>query len=719
MTIRILPERKGRGYTRGDYEPLSRHYAERVFQVHVINEYARKGLEKIGQALALVLAYFSMDKSAFVARYFPGRETQLERATSQDSYQRIVEDLANPVQQGIVAADEIKNLLVLAGPGSGKTRVVVHRCAYLLRVKRVRPGSVLVLCFNRNAALSLRRRLRELVGQDAQGVRVQTYHGLALRLTGHSLAEAARRSSVIDFDSLLQEAIALLRGKKPLLGLEPDELRDRLLAGYRHILVDEYQDIDEAQYALVSALAGRTLSDPDQRLTILAVGDDDQNIYQFRGANVAFIRRFQQDYQARVCYLLDNYRSSGHIIEAANALIADNQDRMKREQPIRVNPQRAGLAAGGRWEMLDPLAQGRVQILQVADAARQALALVTELERLKRLEPALRWSDCAVFAREWSGLEPVRALCEAEGISISMQAEQDKLSWPLRLREHRRLLDLLHSMEQGLCRADQLLDLQEGLVVDSRPNSWWAQQRRILEAWREESGDAELPVGQALEFVCESLIEQRRELQRMDGVFLSTVHAAKGLEFAHVFVADGGWDRRIDPDRLEEERRLYYVAMTRARETLCLFQLADSRGGFAAGLSGEALFRREGVIDEAIPRDALQRRFAVLGMQELNLGYAGRRRGDDPIHQALSGLEVDDQLAAERRGDKILLLHDGRPVAALARSTTEHWRERLARIESIRVIAMVQRTADDGGEEFRRRCRVAQWEVPLVEVVYR
>ncbi|MGD8931585.1 MAG: RecQ family ATP-dependent DNA helicase, partial [Chromatiales bacterium] len=221
MTIRILPAQKGRRYTQSDYEPLSRHYAERVFQVHVIDEYARKGLEKMGQALALVLAYFSMDKHAFVARYFPGREALLGRATSEESYQRIVDDLANPVQQSIVAAGEGENLLVLAGPGSGKTRVVVHRCAYLLRVKRVRPDAILILCFNRNAALSLRRRLYELVGEDARGVTVQTYHGLALRLTGHSLA--AQRGEGIDFDGLLREAVVLLRGEKALLGLQADE----------------------------------------------------------------------------------------------------------------------------------------------------------------------------------------------------------------------------------------------------------------------------------------------------------------------------------------------------------------------------------------------------------------------------------------------------------------------------------------------------------------
>ncbi len=98
-------------------------------------------------------------------------------------------------------------------------------------------------------------------------------------------------------------------------------MREQLLSSFRHILVDEYQDIDESQYELISALAGRTDNDPDRKLTILAVGDDDQNIYTWRGANVEFIQRFREDYDAKICCLVENYRSTDHIIAAANALI--------------------------------------------------------------------------------------------------------------------------------------------------------------------------------------------------------------------------------------------------------------------------------------------------------------------------------------------------------------------------------------------------------------
>ena len=105
--------------------------------------------------------------------------------------------------------------------------------------------------------------------------------------------------------------------------------------------MDEYQDIDGDTYDLISALAGRTLTEEDSRLSLFAVGDDDQNIYSFNGSSVEFIRRFEQDYNAKPAFLVDNYRSTGHIIAAANAVIDPAGDRMKTDHAIRVNRERA------------------------------------------------------------------------------------------------------------------------------------------------------------------------------------------------------------------------------------------------------------------------------------------------------------------------------------------------------------------------------------------
>ena len=148
MTIRLNPEARAEKYTSSHYAPLQHHYGERVLQVHVMSEYARRGLQRIQEALRLVLAYFTLDKEQFVRGYLGTRPDLLEHATTAQSYQRIVTDLNNPNQIQVVTAPAGRNMLILAGPGSGKTKTVVHRCAYLLRVERVRPQSMLVCCFN-------------------------------------------------------------------------------------------------------------------------------------------------------------------------------------------------------------------------------------------------------------------------------------------------------------------------------------------------------------------------------------------------------------------------------------------------------------------------------------------------------------------------------------------------------------------------------------------
>lgn len=298
MTIRFRSESHGERYKASHYQPLEHHYKERILQVHVMSEYARRALLNIGEGMQLVLGYFTLQKDEFVRRYFGSRTDLLEHATTAESFQRIVTHLGNRAQMRIVTASPASNLLVLAGPGSGKSKTVIHRCAYLLRVKRVPPRSILICCFNRQTALELRRRLHELVGDESRDVMVTTYHSLAMRLLGYSFS-AARPSAATDLQHVIPKAVRLLKGETVLAGCEPDEIRDRLLAGFQHILVDEYQDIDGNQYELISAIAGRTLKDSDGRLSILAVGDDDQNIYGFRGANVQFIRRFHEDMAAR------------------------------------------------------------------------------------------------------------------------------------------------------------------------------------------------------------------------------------------------------------------------------------------------------------------------------------------------------------------------------------------------------------------------------------
>ena len=301
MTVRLAKGER-RGFAKVDFEPLALHYKGQVLQVHVMAAFAQHGLDAMRDALRLARDYFTLKEDAFLDRWLPGRDREIGRQTTPESWRAIVESLKNPIQQRIVAYNrEQTNVLVLAGPGAGKTRVLVHRIAYLVRVRRENARGILALAYNRHAAVDIRRRLYALIGDDARGVTVLTCHGLAMRLAGASFSGRAERPDDGMFDEVMRRATALLRGEG-LLPEEADERRARLLAGFRWILVDEYQDIDGAQYDLISALAGRTLEDEDGKLTLFAVGDDDQNIYAFRGASVEFIRRFEADYGPKAAH---------------------------------------------------------------------------------------------------------------------------------------------------------------------------------------------------------------------------------------------------------------------------------------------------------------------------------------------------------------------------------------------------------------------------------
>jgi len=710
MTIELQPDAKSRRYNKGDYEPLAQHYSERVFQIHVMNEYARLALNKIGHALGLVMAYFDLDKSEFVKRYFADRKEVLERATSQQSFQRIVGDLHNPQQAALVAGSEDENVLVLAGPGSGKTRVIVHRCAYLLRVRRVPPQAILVLCFNRNAVTELRRRLRDLVGDDAKGVLVQTYHGLSLRLTGRALD--AKHPSAGEFSGLVGEAVSLLKGETPLLGLEADELRERLLAGYRHILVDEYQDIDSGQYQLISALAGRTLDD-DNKLTLLAVGDDDQNIYSFRGANIGFIRQFTADYQAAEHYLVENYRSSGHIIAAANALIRHNQDRMKTSHPIRINAGRQSLPAGGRWQQLDSVARGRVQILTCRGSTGQAQAVADEWRRLRQLDRQLDWQQCAVLATQWQHLDPVRAALEQQGIPVSILLSSEQKLPPFRIREHADLLDKLTESRKGLSAASHWLAYLAANYPQGADNPWLEQLKELLCVWQQETDDQAVPTQQLLDFIGETFAEQRKERRLGQGVLLATAHAVKGMEFAHVMILDGGWQMPAT----EEQRRLFYVAMTRAKETLCLLQRQDLQQPFLTEITGDFTLTRKAADTPAIANAHLKH-YTLLGLDDVYIDYAGTHPDTHPIHAALAQLNTGDGLVMADSNGKLVLRHGQTTVAMLSQKGQQVWADKCPLIESINVIAIVRRYRDDNDPGHRAKCRVEQWEIPVAEVVY-
>lgn len=705
MTIHLTQDK--RGFAKTDFAQLALHYAEQVLQIHVMAEYAQLGLKAMADALRLAMSYFSTDQEKFLKEWLPGREKELERQTTPASWRAIVESLNNPIQQRIVADDrEQTNVLVLAGPGSGKTRVLVHRIAYLVRARRENPRGILALAYNRHAAVEIRSRLADLIGDDARWVTVLTCDAYAMRLVGASFVDRAAKTEGDVFKEIRQEAIALLKGT----GLPPedaDEQRDRLLAGFRWILVDEYQDIAEDQYELISAIAGRTLADQDSKLTLFAVGDDDQNIYAFNGASVEYIRRFEADYTAKPAFLTENYRSTNHIVTAANLIIDPAAERMKAGHPITVDRSRQKEPPGGEWENIDIVAKGRVQIVPTGSNEKtQAVAVMNELRRLASLDTAWDWKKVAVISREWKYLEPLRSYCEMENIPVQMADEERMPIW--QLRETQGLLAWLRCSETKLITPVEIMSW----LSNQGNGPWITLLKQAVSEYALETGNVELPTAHFLNWLAEWGRESR---QQQTGLLLLTAHRAKGLEFDHVVVLDGNWDKVSQEEDQDAPRRLYYVAMTRARKTLALARMKAGNSLLHELTDNASILRRE-PIDLPNPPIELGRRYVRVTLGDIDLGFSGRYAAENNVHSAVGALNSGDQVLLRKLESRWALTDkDGNTVGRMAKKFSPPANTRFL---SGQVAAIIVRYRKDVSPEYQSQTRCESWEVVVPELVF-
>ena len=609
-------------------------------------------------------------------------------------------DALNDAQRDAVTAPG-QHVLVLAGAGSGKTRVLTHRAAWLAHTGASSPWSTLAVTFTNKAAAEMRGRIEGLLGMSLRGMWAGTFHGLAHRLLrihwqeaglpegfqildsddqlrlvrrvmrelaldearwipkqaqwfissrkdeglrpDHLAAQgdpwsvqmarvytayedACRRSGLVDFGELLLRAHELLRDRPPLLDL----YRQR----FRHLLVDEFQDTNALQYAWLRLLAGEEAS-------LFAVGDDDQSIYGWRGARIENIQRFSKDYpDATLVRLEQNYRSSGTILAAANALIAHNQGRLGKTlwtagqagDPVRLfrgfnevdearyiaGEARRWVERGGRWAEVAVLyrvsAQSRVLeealiALGVPYRVHGGLRFYERAEirdALAYLRLAANRDDDAAFERVVNTpprglgdrtLEALRSASRAEGLSLwagaRRLAEQRALA-PRALNALAAFLDLVDDLAADLAGLE-LAEVVEhtiarsGLIDYYRAETGERGLARVENLEELVSAAREFDLGDAPEqtplsaYLAHAALEAGEQIQAGgDAVQLMTLHAAKGLEFPVVFLCgleDGLFPHQHsveDPARLEEERRLCYVGFTRARQRLYL-TLAESR----------------------------------------------------------------------------------------------------------------------------------------------
>jgi len=529
-------------------------------------------------------------------------------------------------------------MLIVAGPGTGKTRTLTHRIAYLCAELNVYPEHCLAITFTRRAAEELRARLDGLLGPVAGDVTVATFHSLGLAILRENAAAAGlpddfriaddadraaaraeagdddeayakllRQQDLVDLDELVTLPLSLLRA-------DPD-LVDRYQARWRWVFVDEYQDVDATQYELL-----RLLAPPDGNLC--AIGDPDQAIYSFRGADVGYFLRFSQDFvDARLVRLTRNYRSSAPILAAATQAIAPSSlVRGRRLDPARLDPEA-------------PLV-GRYPAASVADEADFVVRTIDDLVgglshrsldsgRAEGRASTVSFSDVAVLYRTDAQAAPIVEALSRAGVPVQKRSHnrlRDRTGVGLIARELRHANGLGGSVAARMRLAGQVLaerfatptlDLTGGVG----PDDIWAAVELLGPLARRCGDDLPLFLSQLATGAEVDALDPRAE-----AVTLLTLHAAKGLEFPVVFLVgceDGLLPLRLpgatpSEGEVAEERRLFFVGLTRAQDRL---YLSHVRRRLRHGSERECqpspfldavdagLFERLGVSDPRRPRD--------------------------------------------------------------------------------------------------------------------
>ncbi|EMF0768328.1 TPA: DNA helicase II [Proteus mirabilis] len=609
----------------------------------------------------------------------------------------------NDKQREAVAAPRV-NMLVLAGAGSGKTRVLVHRIVWLLSVEQASPFSIMAVTFTNKAAAEMRHRIEDLIGTSQGGMWIGTFHSLAHRLLRAHYLDAGlpQDFQIIDSDDQYRlirrivKSMALddkqwpprqgmwyINGKKDE-GLRPQHIqtygnpvettwlkvyqayqkacdraglvdfaelllrahelwlnKPQILEHYQHrftnILVDEFQDTNRIQYAWIRMLAGQTGK-------VMIVGDDDQSIYGWRGAQVENIQNFLNEFPgAETIRLEQNYRSTSNILKAANALIANNSDRLGKNlwtegaegEPISLycafndlDEARYVVGRIKRWHeeggaladcaiLYRSNAQSRImeEALLQANMPYRIYGGQRFFER-QEIKDALSYMRLTANRHDDASFErvvntPTRGIGDRTLDVVRQVARDNQITlWEsaLQVIEHKmlagraiaaiaRFLELIETLANET--ADMPLHVQTDRIIrDSGLKAMYEQEKgekaqarienleELVTATRQfsyQDEDEDLMPLQA--FLSHAALEsgEGQADAYQDAVQLMTLHSAKGLEFSQVFIVgveEGMFPSQMSLDeggRLEEERRLAYVGVTRAMKKLTLTYAENRR----------------------------------------------------------------------------------------------------------------------------------------------
>lgn len=580
LSIERLEQDNKKRYTKEDYGKLEQFYENKVQQIHIVGEYARKMIQDYRQALQFVDDYFQLNYSSFLRQYFPGSKAdELKLKMTPFKFKQLFGELS-ATQLSIINDNESKHLVVAAGPGSGKTKVLVHKLASLLLMEDVKHEQLLMLTFSRAASTEFKKRLIKLIGNAAYYVEIKTFHAYCFDLLG-------RVGNLEKSNDILKKTIEKIK----LQEVEISKITKTVL------VIDEAQDMDENEFGLV-----KTLMELNEEMRVIAVGDDDQNIFEFRGSSSKYLEEFIFANRTIKHELVENFRSRSNLVQFSNQFVTRIKHRLK-STPI-VARQKGN---------------GRIQIYRY-----RGENLMTAL--IKDLVSTKISGTVGVLCRSNEEALQINGLLIRQGIPSKLIQSNEGFNL-FNLVEIRYFLSRLNTSNHPF------------LI----PEDIWEQAKKKLQQEFSRSNKLELVMNLLQEFeITHTLKKYKSDLesyindskmedfytQGSDFIIVSTIHKAKGREFDTVilllenFIASS-----------EEAKRQLYVALTRAKENLIIHtntQIFDQ-------LEAENLARIEREeMNEAPGEIVIQ-----LTLKDVWLGYFENSQG------LISSLQSGDRMKVE------------------------------------------------------------------------
>ncbi len=606
MEIKRIKDSKSR-YKQEDYRMLNEFYKQKIQQVHIVGEYANLMVRNYNAALQYVQDYFQMDYKKFIAKYFKGERTnEIQQNLTPQKYKQLFGQLSK-CQMGIISDKNSKYIVVAAGPGSGKTRVLVHKLASLLLLEDVKHEQLLMLTFSRSAATEFKQRLMELIGNAAHFVEIKTFHSYCFDLLG-------RIGNLEDAKDVVKKAAEMINHGE----VEPNKI------GKTVLVIDEAQDMGTEEYMLVKALMTH-----NEEMRIIAVGDDDQNIYEFRGSDSGYMYRLAQEPESRFIEMPENYRSARNLVNFTNEFAKGICKRTKSAPIISMKEENGwvGVTHHQSKYIYQPLVEDLIQHRDngtscVLTQTNEEAVIVVAILRKYRINSKLIQSMDGF--RFWKMAE-MRYFLKYIDKGINTPLISEKL-WD----EAKNATYSIYERSQSLIYVRRCIDLFE----QTNKTKYFCDFK---------------------EFIFESSLEDFCDISGTD-VIVSTIHKAKGKEFDNVYMLISG--NCLNDDCL---KRRYYVGMTRAKKRLSI----HTNGSNFNHINKKYLSieQREYTMPEEI---VLQ-----LGHKDVNLGFFNKLKHEILALRSGDSLYYNNSLLYSSQSNK--------PIAKLSQKmqdTLAEWIER-------------------------------------------